>query len=214
MVYSQRWQFFDLKGDKINPHQAFLWDFEAALRTWREAGDKLIIFIDMNENYETGAIDEMLCSDGLDMSEAVQARHPTKLVPPTFVQGNRAGRNAVDGCYITPDLIIKKAVWPAVHKCPRDHQMPIIEVEYNDCMGGNIHKIVQPPARHLTCRNKKALKNYNTSLGKFFGEHSMVSKLHGVYAGSMTMLSPAHQLYMESLEKLREEGMRHAKKKC
>jgi len=60
----------ELKGDDVNPHQAFLRDFEAAFHTWQAAGDKLIVFIDMNENYETGAIDKMLWSEGLDLAEA------------------------------------------------------------------------------------------------------------------------------------------------
>jgi len=174
----------------------------------------LIVFIDMNENYETGAIDAMLHADGLDMSEVVRTRHPTKPVPPTFVRGNRAGNHAVDGCYVTPDLVIKKAVWPAVHKCPGDHRMPIIEVEYNDCMGENVHKIVRPPARRLTCRNKKALKSYNTTLESFFSQHKFTRKLHEVYAMSTTALSPTQQQTMAALETLREEGMLHAEKKC
>jgi len=198
----------------VNPHQAFLQDFETALRSWREAGDILVVFIDMNENYETGAIDVMLHSDGLDMSDATRTRHPTKPVPPTFVRGNRAGRYAVDGCYVTPDLIIKKAVWPAVHKGPGNHRMPIIEVEYKDCMGENVHKIVRPPARRLTCCNKKALKSYNTNLEKFFCQHNFTHKLHEVYAMSTTALLPAQQGKMMALETLHEEGMLHAEKKC
>jgi len=112
---------------------------------WCKAGDKLIVFMYMSENYKPGAIDAMLQSNGLNMVETVRTRHPMKPVPPTFVRGNRAGCHAVDGC--TPDPIIKKAVWPAVHKGPGDHRMPIVEVEYNDTMGENVHKIVRPPAR-------------------------------------------------------------------
>jgi len=95
----------------------------------------LIVFIDMNENYKTGAISTMLWSEGLDLAEAMHKRHTTVPVPLTFVRGNRVGSHVVDGCYMSLDLIIKKVVWPAVHKGPGDHQMPIIEVEYNDCMG-------------------------------------------------------------------------------
>jgi len=183
-----------------------------ALRSWREAGNILVGFINMNENYETGAIDVMLHSNGLDMSEAACTRHPTK--PPTFVRGNRAGCYAVDGCYVTPDLIIKKAVWPAVHKGPGNHCMPIIEVEYNDCMGENVHKIVWPLPRRLTCCNKKVLKSYNANLEKFFSQHKFTRKLHEVYAMSTMVLSLAQQQKMMALETLQEEGMLHAEKKC
>jgi len=213
-VYSQQQQYFELKGDNANPHEAFLRDFEAALRSWRETGNKLIVFIDMNENYVTGAIDAMLHSDGLDMVETARTRHPTKPVPLTFVRGDRAGCHAVDGCYATQDLIIKKAVWSAVHKGPGDHRMPIVEVEYNNAMGENIHKIVRPPARQLTCRNKKVVRAYNSALERLFTEHKLVQKLHNVYAMSMTALSPAQERRMDSLEKLREEGMLHAESKC
>jgi len=63
----------------VNPHQAFLQDFKVALRSWQEAGDILVVFINMNENYETGAIDAMLRPDGLDMSEVLSSSnvHPT-----------------------------------------------------------------------------------------------------------------------------------------
>jgi len=91
-MYSQQQQYFELKGKDVNPHQALLRDFKAALHSRREAGDKLIVFIDMNENYKIGAIDAMLCLDGLDMAEAAHTRHLTQTVPPTCVRGNRAGR--------------------------------------------------------------------------------------------------------------------------
>jgi len=95
----------NLKAMVVNSHQTFPRDFEAALCSWQKAGNKLIVFIDMNENHEMGAIDVMLHSEGLDMVEATCTRHPT------FVRGNRAGKYAVvDGCYVTPDLIIKKVV--------------------------------------------------------------------------------------------------------
>jgi len=68
-----------------------------------------------------------------------------------------------------------KVVWLAVHKGPGDHQMPIIEVEYNDCMGENIHKIVRPPARKLACCIKKSLNKYNTMLERFFSDHDRFS---------------------------------------
>jgi len=86
------------------------------------------------------------------------------------------------GCYVSPGLVIKKVVWPAVHKGPGDHWMQIIEVEYNDCMGENTYKIVRPPARRLVCHIKKPLEKYNTMLEKFF-KHKFLPKLHGVMQG-------------------------------
>ena len=101
----------------------------------------------MNEDSLKGNIDAMLGLDGLEMTEVVHSTHPELLVPPTFRCGNHCGCHAVDGCYATPDLRVLKAVWLAIFKCPGDHCIPIVNLEYKDMLGEHVLKIICPQAR-------------------------------------------------------------------
>jgi hypothetical protein len=94
----------------------------------------------MNENYPTGHIEEMLTSEGLEMQEAMRSHYPNQPVPPTFMCGDRPGSHAVDGCHIAPDVVVYEAAWPAVYKCP-DHKMPIVEIDFLDCLGERVHRM-------------------------------------------------------------------------
>ena len=72
---------------------------------------------------------------------------PTPTSTTNISMGDQPGSHVVDGCYMTPDVRVHKAVWPAVYKCPSNHQMPIVELDFNDCLGESIHRIVHPPVR-------------------------------------------------------------------
>ena len=103
-IYCQHQSYFESHGNFTCLRKASLCDFELKLWQWQSTGEKLIVFIDMNEDSLKGNIDAMLGLDGLEMTEVVCSTHPELLVPPTFRCSDRCGCHAVDGCYATPDL--------------------------------------------------------------------------------------------------------------
>ena len=145
-VYCQHQSYFESSGNFTCLRKAFLHDFELELWWWQSTREKLIVFIDMNEDSLKGNIDAMLGLDGLEMTEVVRSTHPKLLVPPTFQRGDHCGCHSVDRCYATPDLQVLKAVWLAIFKCPGDHCIPIIDFEYKDMLGEHVLKIIHPQA--------------------------------------------------------------------
>ena len=114
--YCQHQSYFESRGNFTCLRKAFLHDFELELWHWQSTGEKLIVFINMNEDSLKGNIDAMLGLDGLEMTEVVHSTHPELPVPPTFQCGDHCRCHAVDGCYATPDLRVLKAVWLAIFK--------------------------------------------------------------------------------------------------
>jgi hypothetical protein len=148
------------------------------------------------------------------MREAAIDKHPHLPKTPTFLRGDRLGRVPVDGCWITPDLATLKAGWLAVHKCPGDHRCPIIEIDSKVLLGDNMLRIAKVQARRLSTKIKKAVMRYSKKLDDHLIRHKVLPKLHKVYAGSTTKLSPDQAQEMETIDRVRSEGMTYAEKRC
>ena len=61
------------------------------------------------------------------------------------MQGDRPGKVPIDGCWVMDDLYKIAAGWLAVHKCPGDHQIQMIDINAKVLLGENLLQIVQPP---------------------------------------------------------------------
>jgi hypothetical protein len=55
-VYQQHLRFIQLNGWNITPHELFMIDFLAAISRWLHAGERLLIFADMNEHVLRGQL--------------------------------------------------------------------------------------------------------------------------------------------------------------
>ena len=55
-VYQQHLRFIQLNGWNITPHELFMIDFLAAINRWLHAGERLLIFADMNEHVLRGQL--------------------------------------------------------------------------------------------------------------------------------------------------------------
>ena len=81
-IYCQHQSYFKSRGNFTCLRKAFLCDFELKLQWWQSTGEKLIDFINMNEDSLKGNIDAMLGLDGLEITEVVRSTHPKLPVPP------------------------------------------------------------------------------------------------------------------------------------
>jgi hypothetical protein len=97
------------------PRQTLLRELRQQLISWRSAGDRLVVFLDANEDMTKGPYYNMLTGEGLNLQEAVTTRHPDPrwCTTATFKSGDRIGRFPIDGCFITPDLPTEAATWLA-----------------------------------------------------------------------------------------------------
>jgi hypothetical protein len=137
-----------------NPRELFQANILAAITRWIESGDRIILFIDMNEHILTGNLPRELSSLGLQ--EATH-KHWEDLEPRTFVYGNGM---PINGVYHTPDLTITALMQLSFHKGVRDHRTVWVDISTESAIGKFEWRVVPPKARHLVTKNENSIKAY------------------------------------------------------
>jgi hypothetical protein len=139
-VYKQHTRYLRRQGILTCPRQVLLQDLRALLIEWRQAGDRIIVFLDANEDMTAGPFQQMLTGNGLHMQEAVLMRYPDPRwrTTATFQCGDRMGRFPIDGCFVTPDLDPDVATWLSASHCPGDHQFLMMDIKMEALVGENL----------------------------------------------------------------------------
>ena len=132
----------------------------------------------------------------------------------TFMQGDRPGKVPINGCWVMDDLSKIVAGWLAVHKCPGDHQIQMIDINAKVLLGKNLLQIVWLPAWWLSCWIPQAKEKYKQKTMSHLKEHKVLEKLQQVYANIDGWLSPAQITEVECIDRVWVEGMIHAEKRC
>ena len=70
-----------------SPPQAFCKDLTTALKSWQHKGERLILFMDANEDTTNSELNSILMGDTLQMREAVHTHHPSLPVSPMYKSG-------------------------------------------------------------------------------------------------------------------------------
>ncbi len=73
MTYQQQWRYYITKRKDLScPWKIFRRDLIKQLKSWREAGNKIILFMDHNEHATNGPLGKELSDkNGLDLREAI-----------------------------------------------------------------------------------------------------------------------------------------------
>ncbi len=133
---------------------------ETATKKWREAGDKIILFMDHNKHVIEGNLGKALADrDGLDLWEAVLL-HTGNSPGATFVRGSKP----IDGIWISSDIDISNACVMPFGYGVGDHRAFILDIPIESLVGINPVKIVRPASRKLNSKLPKCSKAYIHSL--------------------------------------------------
>ena len=95
-VHIQHQEHFRRKGTDREPRQAFLEDLRTAATAWIEAGEKVVMSMDANEDVRTGPLNAMLNS--LGFQEQITGTHSAKGPPPATHDRNTK-HIAIDGIW-------------------------------------------------------------------------------------------------------------------
>ncbi len=101
----------------------------AAITKWRERGERLITFINMNKHLLHGMLPKKFFQLGLQEATHTHWDGPE---PQTFVY--RDG-HPIDGVYHTPDLEIALLILLSFHERVGDHQTVIINITTSSAIG-------------------------------------------------------------------------------
>jgi hypothetical protein len=183
---------------------------------WRHSGERLVIFIDANENMTNGSFHEMFMGPNLHMRKAVTHRHPDPWWQHTasYQKGDILGKWPIDGVYVTPSLPIEASTWLSFMPHLGDHRFAVINIDSKALVGDDLLKIVRLQAQQLSCAIPVAVLEYNNRLAEYMTRHSVLSRLHHQYSARDGNFMPDERAQLESLDCVQAEGMVHAEKRC
>ena len=205
---AQQRRYWRLRNNSTCPRKLFRTQLISQLKTWREEGDKIILFIDSNENMADGPLQRMLAGPDLEMTDAIYQRSQMP-GPATFVRGTRQ----IDAVWTTPDVQVEAACFTPFYFGIGDHRGIIIDIPKVSLIGGDIRTIYRPTARKLKCNEENVWKAYNEKLEVYLRRHRVKEKLDHVKQ-HYPPRHPRLRTVLNSIDQVISDGMRHAEKKC
>ena len=173
--YQQQRRFFIMhqKDHKACPRTKFREDLIKLLKTWRTAGDRIVVCLDANEDIHRKAIGKALMEeDGLDMKEVVGS-YTGKRIGPTFFRGQLP----IDGVWATSDIQVSNAcIMPAGYGIG-DHRLFIIGMHTSSLIGTAPPRARWASSRRLNNRLPHVAKKYAASLEANIIRHRLIEKL-------------------------------------
>lgn len=129
------------------PRRAFVRDFGAELRRWRNEGERLLAMMDANEDVHDSSKPIARMFEDLGMKDTTCSRHPKLKGTPTFHKGDQHGSKQIDTASTTPEIYANSAAWLSVHKSPGDHLATIFDTRWRVLLGKDILQTVKPAGR-------------------------------------------------------------------
>ncbi len=171
MIYQQHARYMNLRVIPGTPRSLFQADIMAAITKWKERGEQLIIFIDMNEHILHGALPREFFQ--LDLQEATHIHWEGSELR-TLMYGDG---KPIDGVYHTPDAEITLLMQLSFHEGVGDHRKIIINVTTSLVIGKFERRVVAPQAQCLATRNENSLKSYIKFITKECQRHQLQQQL-------------------------------------
>ena len=206
-VYIQQRRYFRSNGDNRCPRAIFRLHLKTLLKTWTDAGDNVILFIDANENLATGPITKLLRA--IHMHDVIGIR--TGLPGPAT---HAAGKNQIDGVFATPNINITGARFLPLWTGIGDHRAILIDIAQDSLYGETLPKIVKPSCRRLQCYNTKVRNKYNERDEKLMRINKLPQKYQQLIDMHHRKDISAFETLHEQLDKTKKECMIASEKKC
>ncbi len=210
MVYQQHCRhLINMLRDDTSPRTRFQEDLLQQMRRWRQAGERLILCLDANENIYLGEMGWKLTDlHGLGMKEVV-GEFTTKRLGAMYFQGS-APINAV---WATSNVAMVNACVMPVGYGVGDHRLFVVDFATALLVrAGCLQQIIWPALRHLNTRIAGCALQYNNALRQNILRHRLLEQMVAIATSEQPKADIAKAL--NKLDKEGEAYMKHAKKKC
>ncbi len=145
-------------------------DFIAQLQTWQKQGDRLLIFIDMNEHILKGHSAWYMLKMGL--AEATHQVWGTE-EPRTYFQGTEP----IDGVWHSYNQDVTSTLQLSFHEGVGDHRSVIVDITTALAIGKQEFRVVHLNARRLSSGNEQTGSKYINHLENQMDTHRLVERL-------------------------------------
>ena len=206
-VYQQHRRYFRSKGEFQCPRALFRRDLIASVQEWKQAGERVIVMLDANENLARGHLSRAFRSMGL--RDLVHERTQTA-GPATWFRG----RHQIDGVFATAGVECHGARFLPFWAGIGDHRAIVVDIPLQSLIGEQLLKIVRPPARRLQCSQAQVRQRYVNVLREQFEIHRIYEKTAALYQSATYPPPPGFAKAAEALDRIRTQLMIHAEKVC
>ena len=201
-VYTQHLNEINNNGWDTTPYSLFANDLLAAVKCWRAAGDRIILFIDSNEHILHGPLAQLLTHPSIGLRELTHKYWPSDTEPNTHFRGSQP----IDGIYASPDIESSGFLSLSFHEGVGDHRTMIIDFTSASMIGQYQGHVVRPTTRRLTTKQPSSVRNYNTSLLSLLKEHRIPARLQTIAEESArpTPVNPIRQQAENVFEEIKK----------
>ena len=177
----------------------------AQMEQWIRQGDKLLLFIDANENMKTGKLARGLRR--LSMRDLVRERAGMD-GPPTHHRGSEQ----IDGVWGSSQLECTGARFLPFWWGAGDHRVMVVDIPWSSLIGQRVHQIPKPKHGRLQWTDTAGKKKYLETLSAQWNKHKMRDKVK--YLQSQTSYDSHWKKQLQEVDQQRADIMRHAERKC
>ena len=170
-VYQQHMTYIHRHRLQTTPYTLFLTDLVQQLTTWIAAGDRILLFIDANEQVTNGPIFRALTD--INMKELTHKFWQPGIIPHTHISGTKA----IDGIFATHELEITGLLELSFDESVGDHRTMIVETTTVSTIGRFQGNIVRPTSRRLTTKQPRVMEAYNSRLEEQYKSHRIQERL-------------------------------------
>ena len=192
-IYQRHLSYIQLNNLDTTPYGLFCTDFTNSIREWLAAGERVLIFTNMNERILTGKLATHLLDLGL--LEATHLSWGDK-EPNTHINGSKP----IDGVYHTSNLEVTSTLMLSFHEGVGNHRTVLVDITARSLLGTEGLRIVRPPARRLAITNRKAVARFNKYVESKMQEHRLHNRL--VVASKILQKNPQNKRGRQMLEVL------------
>ena len=168
-------------------------DLCAALQTWMNNGDQLVLMIDANKDVQDGALS--LRSKSMGLISVLQSKFGKAIMSPTFQRGSVL----IDDISISPSISTIRAGMLESGNGPDDHRAIFVDVKQEALIGADLYKINRQPARRLLSTNPVVVDRFNQDYEYQLSRNHVHEQMLELYNSFDT---PMTQVQIDKYEKL------------
>lgn len=208
-TYMQQSRYLSQNRDQTCPRRAFFRDLASELATWIALGDRIILAGDLNERADHPDIVQFFAS--FEMRDVLSERHSPCLPHSTFLRGS----TIIDSVWASLSLSAEAGSWLSFDMSVADHRSLILDFDSQKLFGSSSLCIPSFQGRRLNSRLPSVRATYVRLLEKFLIQAQFPHRCSYLCTHDWSLQPPsALHSYLDTLDRLRAEGMRFAEKRC
>jgi hypothetical protein len=204
-VWNQQRYLLDLQRCELDPIDKFDQDLKIFLEECLNAGELIVMGIDVNEDVRTGTFSQFMRSLGL--VDICTNKHGTG-APPTYARG----ATPIDALYVSSAFVGLDCGYLPV-AC--DHRILWMDVPYTVAFGRKFTNFPTHTPQRLILQDPRVVKRYVDVLQNFLQEHKVLDKATELRKAMDLEGSNAELvLRYDEIDDIRLQGILLANKKC